>query len=290
MMSASNLWTEVVAGSVAGLTGLSAVYPLDTVKMRLQTYGRGTYSSSRDVLVKMTQAHGVASLYRGLLSPAIGMGVIFGTSFTTYGATTRWLRRDNPDRALAMQESMLAGFLSGITSSVPRSMFERVKSVMQVAQKQCGKAPYASSVHCALAILREQGVPGLFRGLGATCLREGPQQLVYFPSFELGKRFLYWAHADDYLPSACMSLLPGAMAGVITWMPPIYCADVVKSRWQAAPPGEYSSFWNCAVRTYREESRCVWTRGLGIALLRAAPLHATVFCVYELVSKQLKQH
>jgi solute carrier family 25 (mitochondrial carnitine/acylcarnitine transporter), member 20/29 len=72
------------------------------------------------------------------------------------------------------------------------------------------------------------------------------------------------------------------------WLPPFYCIDVVKSRMQSAEPGVYSNAWNCVVKSYRAEGGMVFFRGLGTAILRAFPLHATVFFVYETTITMLK--
>ena len=63
--------------------------------------------------------------------------------------------------------------------------------------------------------------------LHISCLRYA----VYFPAYVLGKQFL---GVDNKSPkwktAAC-----GAFAGVVQWLPPVYCIDVIKSRIQAAP-------------------------------------------------------
>lgn len=46
-------------------------------------------------------------------------------------------------------------------------------------------------------------------------------------------------------------MMAGGIAGTVQWLPPFYCADVLKSRMQSAAPGVYSSVWDCAVKSYR---------------------------------------
>ena len=70
---------EFIAGNVGGLVGICVVYPLDTAKIRMQTYK--SYTSTSDVLLKMVKIDGVGSLYRGLASPALGFGLTFAISF-----------------------------------------------------------------------------------------------------------------------------------------------------------------------------------------------------------------
>lgn len=53
------------------------------------------------------------------------------------------------------------------------------------------------------------------------------------------------------------------------------------------PPGAYSSMWGCATTMYRVDGSMAFFRGLNASLLRALPLHATVFVVYEKVASFL---
>ena len=58
---------------------------------------------------------------------------------------------------------------------------------------------------------------------------------------------------------ACFHLLLPHL-GVIQWLPPIYCFDVIKSRMQTAPRGHYSGMLDCASRLLREEGWRVFFR------------------------------
>ena len=70
---------EFIAGNTGGLIGITVVYPLDTAKMRLQTYPQ--YKSAYDVISSMVKSNGITSIYRGLTSPALGFGLTFAVSF-----------------------------------------------------------------------------------------------------------------------------------------------------------------------------------------------------------------
>ena len=78
-MEKASFLPEFVAGQIAGLVGICTVYPLDTAKVRLQTSQK--YTSTYDVLFRMSQKNGFTSLYRGLPSPALGFGLTFAISF-----------------------------------------------------------------------------------------------------------------------------------------------------------------------------------------------------------------
>lgn len=78
-MEGGSFLQEFIAGNTGGLIGISVVYPLDTAKMRMQTYPQ--YKSAYDVVSTMVRSNGVTSIYRGLTSPAVGFGLTFAVSF-----------------------------------------------------------------------------------------------------------------------------------------------------------------------------------------------------------------
>lgn len=80
-MEKGNFMQELIAGNVGGLIGISIVYPLDTAKIRLQCYPSETYNGMFSVIRQMVDQDGVKSLYRGLLSPALGFGLTFAIAF-----------------------------------------------------------------------------------------------------------------------------------------------------------------------------------------------------------------
>ena len=53
------------------------------------------------------------------------------------------------------------------------------------------------------------------------------------------------------VPDAVIHMLAGGLAGCVTWLPPVYSLDVVKTRVQTALPGTYRGPWDCAVKIWR---------------------------------------
>ena len=177
-------------------------------------------------------------------------------------------------------------------------------------------SPYKSSIHCAIELVRTQGVyRGLFHGLGACTIREIPQFAIYYPAYEitlqsllsLDKRYSSRSQGEGgaiildnkkiqrEIPTSTLNiyrLLAGGFAGTVQWLPPVYFLDVIKSKMQASQPGEYKNTYDCVVKTYRSEGMRAFFRGFNVALVRAFPLHAILFLGYEytmqyLISKRL---
>ncbi len=151
---------------------------------------------------------------------------------------------------------------------------ERVKSVMQIRESQGGKTPYSWSGPCLMDLIRKEGVRnGIFQGFSSVLLREIPQFAIYYPSYEYFKG-VYSAVRQcprlrcAYLITSAQTLsnpmaaqfFAGGTAGVIQWLPPIYCLDVIKSRMQTAPQGHYSGVWDCVLRLHAEHGARVFVR------------------------------
>merc|ERR1719394_556625 len=97
-------------------------------------------------------------------------------------------------------------------------------------------------------------------GTASTAVREMMQYGAYYPSYAVCKRLLTFEGEEQ--PSKFRIAACGALAGMVQWLPPSYCVDVVKSRIQAEPDGFYKGFADCARRSYQAEGAFVFFRGL----------------------------
>ena len=106
-------------------------------------------------------------------------------------------------------------------------------------------------------MVRKQGVKGLFQGMGSVLLREVPQFAVYYPWYEYARRK---GLEQGYFSPLIVQALAGGTAGVVQWLPPFYFFDVIKSRMQTSPVGQYKSIFHCANTLYKEEGLSVFFR------------------------------
>lgn len=88
---------------------------------------------------------------------------------------------------------------------------------------------FANSNQCLKAILREEGVRGLFRGMFATAVREIPAYSGQFATYELLKD--YFVSPESPSMTIPQSLLVGSLAGVSCWLCS-YPQDIIKTKLQ----------------------------------------------------------
>ena len=80
-------WKDTTAGALAGMTAIAASYPVDTVRVKLQTQDirRPKYNGIAHCFFKTLQSEGLHGLYRGMTMPLIGSVLRAAIGFTVFG-------------------------------------------------------------------------------------------------------------------------------------------------------------------------------------------------------------
>lgn len=208
---------SLVAGGCAGMCVDLTLYPLDTVKTRLQSQ-QGFF-----------RAGGFKKIYAGVPSAAIGSFPNAAAFFVTYESTKSLLGSAGPLAAphVAPVTHMLAASLGEVVACLIRVPAEVVKQRTQAS-------PGSTTYHMLLTTLRQEGVRGLYRGYGSTVLREIPFSLVQFPLWEYLKTL--WTQRQGHTLSSFQSAVCGAIAGAVA----AYVTtplDVAKTRIMLAKSG-----------------------------------------------------
>ncbi|XP_032441802.1 mitochondrial basic amino acids transporter-like isoform X1 [Xiphophorus hellerii] len=274
---------DFVAGCIGGAAGVLVGHPFDTVKIRLQVQKfdnplyRGTFHCFKSI-IRQESAFG---LCKGIGSPMIGLTFISGIVFGVQGNAMRLLGEDTPTH------QFITGAAAGTMQSVICCPMELAKTRMQMQgtgqKKWSSKNLYKNSLDCLLHIYRREGLPGIYRGMVTTLVREAPGFGVYFWTYAVLTQSLGCEPSDTYMIPKL--LFSGGMAGITSWIV-IYPVDVIKSRLQADGVGgvnQYSSIADCVRQSVRKEGYMVFTRGLTSTVLRAFPMNAATFATVSLV-------
>lgn len=144
-------------------------------------------------------------------------------------------------------------------------------------------APRPTATQLTRDLLRNHGIAGLYKGLGATLLRDVPFSIVYFPLFanlnQLGR-----PSSEEKSPFY-VSFLAGCVAGSAAAVAVNPC-DVVKTRLQSLERGvnedTYSGFLDCARKIWRHEGPSAFLKGAYCRALVIAPLFGIAQVVYFL--------
>ncbi|XP_034944372.1 mitochondrial basic amino acids transporter-like [Chelonus insularis] len=275
---------DFVAGCLGGCAGLIVGYPLDTIKVHLQTQNsknpqyRGTWHCFQSILAKES----IAGFYKGISSPLAGVAVINAIVFGVYGQTQKHLIQNSDD----LSSHFLAGAAAGLAQSPVTSPLELAKTRLQLQALQYSNfsskntsysrlkhTHYSGPLQCLRKIYCIKGISGVFSGLTVTALREVPSCGLYFFTYEALIR------AGDKSSTLHM-LIAGGLAGTVSWVL-TYPVDVIKSRLQADHQGQYTGAWDCYRQSIRQEGyRCLF-KGLNSTIIRAFPTNAITFTVVQ---------
>ncbi|POM58036.1 Hypothetical protein PHPALM_37375, partial [Phytophthora palmivora] len=277
LTAVSMSWLDVAkdlnAGTIGGVAGIIAGHPLDTIKVQLQT-SSGAGTGVLRTLRRVISSEGAAGLYRGLLSPILSNAPINAAIFGVQGQVVRALktREDSP---LTNTQHFIAGSAAGLVQVVFAAPSEHVKIQLQTG----AMGTEHSSVKAARTILKRYGVKTLFKGWEICLLRDVPSFGAYFCCYEATKRVLTGGKSENETDLKLM--MAGGIAGMVSWaacMP----FDVVKSCVQGqCLEGNQMSMTEVARTRMKQEGPRFFFKGFGATMVRAFPVSAVTFLVYE---------
>ncbi|XP_071014136.1 mitochondrial glutamate carrier 1-like [Oncorhynchus clarkii lewisi] len=295
-----SLPAKLINGGIAGLIGVTCVFPIDLAKTRLQNQQNGSrlYTSMSDCLIKTIQSEGYFGMYRGA---AVNLTLVTPEKAIKLAANDFFRQHLSKDgQKLSLLREMLAGCGAGtcqVIITTPMEMLkiqlqdagriEAQRKLMSQAAVRAPGGPVELRSHTAMQLTREllrsQGIAGLYKGLGATLLRDVPFSIIYFPLFanlnSLGDR-----GADGPAPFY-VSFASGCIAGS-TAAVAVNPVDVIKTRIQTMTRGSQEDTYNgvteCIRKILRQEGPSAFLKGAYCRALVIAPLFGIAQVVYFL--------
>uniref|UniRef100_A0A7N6ANQ2 Mitochondrial glutamate carrier 1 n=1 Tax=Anabas testudineus TaxID=64144 RepID=A0A7N6ANQ2_ANATE len=307
-----SLPAKLINGGIAGLIGVTCVFPIDLAKTRLQNQQNGSrlYTSMSDCLIKTIRSEGYFGMYRGA---AVNLTLVTPEKAIKLAANDFFRHHLSKDGKLTLFKEMLAGCGAGTCQVIVTTPMEMLKIQLQDAGR-LGKRKFSprgglarneiaaqrklmpetvpvgtvetkspTAMQLTRELLREKGIAGLYKGLGATLLRDVPFSIIYFPLFanlnNLGKR-----GSDDTAPFY-VSFISGCVAGS-TAAVAVNPVDVIKTRLQSLNRGStedtYSGVTDCIRKIMRNEGPSAFLKGAYCRALVIAPLFGIAQVVYFL--------
>ncbi|ONH90223.1 hypothetical protein PRUPE_8G041700 [Prunus persica] len=239
-----DFYDGVIAGGAAGVFVEAALYPIDTIKTRLQV----AHAGGKIVL---------KGLYSGLAGNLAGVLPASAIFVGVYEPTKQKLLKALPENLSALAH-LTAGAIAGAASSVVRVPTEVVKQRMQTAQ-------FSSAPDAVRLILAKEGFKGLYAGYGSFLLRDLPFDAVQFCIYEqLRIGFKLAARRDLNDPEVAMiGAFAGAVTGAITT--PL---DVIKTRLMVqGSENQYRGIYDCVRTIMRDEGSPALWKGIGPRVL-----------------------
>jgi len=283
---------DFTAGSLGGIALVYVGQPLDTVKVKMQTFPAlytGMVSCFRETLVTDGIARG---LYAGTVPALVSNVAENSVLFLCYGLCQKFMQKvTNTPRVedLSTLSNATAGFLGSFFSSIAICPTELVKCKLQAMyeknkqERALGKkVERMGPMKLVAQIFKHEGAAGFFKGLVPTLAREMPGYFFFFGGYEGTRELL--RHPDQTKDDIGLwkTMVAGAVGGIIFWTV-TYPVDVAKSRIQVNSSNEYLG--SLIVNIARNEGFGALYSGLSPTLLRTIPATATLFATYEYSKK-----
>uniref|UniRef100_UPI003AAB48FF mitochondrial glutamate carrier 1 isoform X4 n=1 Tax=Centroberyx gerrardi TaxID=166262 RepID=UPI003AAB48FF len=295
-----SLPAKLINGGVAGLVGVTCVFPIDLAKTRLQNQqGAQVYKGMLDCLAKTVRSEGYFGCYRGA---AVNLTLVTPEKAIKLAANDVFRQKLSKDGHLPLWGEVLAGCGAGTCQVVVTTPMEMLKIQLQDAGRlapslvaprpvQPAPPPRPSATGITMELLKTRGLAGLYRGAGATLMRDVPFSMIYFPLFAnlnaLGRRGAgpgCQGDAQDRAPFL-QSFTAGCTAGSVAAVA-VTPLDVIKTRLQTLQKGEgedsYRGIVDCTRRIMRREGPSAFLKGATCRALVIAPLFGIAQGVYFL--------
>uniref|UniRef100_A0A6M2FA76 S-adenosylmethionine transporter n=1 Tax=Populus davidiana TaxID=266767 RepID=A0A6M2FA76_9ROSI len=260
------LFEGVIAGGTAGVVVETALYPIDTIKTRLQAARGGG-----KIMLK--------GLYSGLAGNLAGVLPASALFVGVYEPTKQKLLKTFPENLSAVAH-LTAGAVGGIAASLIRVPTEVVKQRMQTGQ-------FTSAPDAVRLIVSKEGFKGFYAGYGSFLLRDLPFDAIQFCIYEqlrIGYRVAAKRELNDP-ENAAIGAFAGALTGAITT--PL---DVIKTRLMVqGSANQYKGIVDCVSTVVREEGPTALLKGIGPRVLWIGIGGSIFFGVLERTKRLLAQ-
>ncbi|XP_060892652.1 mitochondrial glutamate carrier 1 [Labrus mixtus] len=310
-----SLPAKLINGGVAGLVGVTCVFPIDLAKTRLQNQqGVQVYKGMLDCLAKTVRSEGYFGCYRGA---AVNLTLVTPEKAIKLAANDVFRQKLSKDGHLPLWGEVLAGCGAGTCQVVVTTPMEMLKIQLQDAGRLAAQRPVqtptqaaapgpapslvappparrnppprSSATSITVELLKTRGLAGLYRGAGATLMRDVPFSMIYFPLFanlnSLGRESVPGRGDVHARAPFWQSFLAGCSAGSVAAVA-VTPLDVIKTRLQTLQKGEgedtYRGIVDCTRRIMTREGPSAFLKGATCRALVIAPLFGIAQGVYFL--------
>lgn len=229
--------TNLAAGATAGCAVEAALYPIDTIKTRLQSMiGGGGINA-------LMQSGGGKGLYAGVWGNLAGVAPASAIFMAFYEPIKQAVQARLPEEKSYLGP-VVAGAGAGLVASLVRVPTEVIKQRLQTGE-------FVGAVAALRTVLQREGLRGLYAGYGAFLLRDLPFDAIEFVSYEQSKKAYRRYVGRDLNPGeqSILGAFAGGLTGIVTT--PL---DVLKTRLMTqGASGRYANLVDATVQIARTE-------------------------------------
>lgn len=263
--------------------------PLDTAKVRLQLQAKGAITPKYKGLVGTTMTvareEGARALWSGVV-PGLHRQVLYGGLRIGLYEPVKTAFMGDSDKPAPLHIKIAAGMTTGAFAIAVASPTDLVKVRMQAEGKLPEGTPkrYPSAVKAYGIIVRQEGVAGLWKGVGPNIARNAIINAAELASYDQIKQSLLEAGIVD--DNAYCHILSGLGAGFFA----VVCGspvDVVKSRMMGDSKGQYRGVLDCFAKTLKHDGLGAFYNGFLPNWGRLGVYNVALFLTLEQTKKAM---
>jgi len=202
--AASTSWLEktqyqhFVAGGITGITESVVITPFELIKVRLQAQDKlAAYTNSYHALRTIINKEGVASLWRGLESTLWRNGswnaAYFGSIDVVRKRVHHWLEPYTTPEIRHFVAGTIGGSIGACFSTpidVAKSRIQNTIIASSSSSSSLSKSLVPWTIPSVIAIGKQEGILGLYRGFVPKLLRLGPGGGLLLVTFETTQKYV----------------------------------------------------------------------------------------------------
>uniref|UniRef100_A0A3P8WAC6 Calcium-binding mitochondrial carrier protein SCaMC-1-like n=1 Tax=Cynoglossus semilaevis TaxID=244447 RepID=A0A3P8WAC6_CYNSE len=169
-----------MAGSLAGATAQTAIYPMEVLKTRLTLRKTGQFSGVFDCAKKILKKEGVKAFYKGYVPNLLGIIPYAGIDLAVYESLKNtWLSYHPKDSANPGVLVLLGcGTISSTCGQLASYPLALVRTRMQ-AQASLNSSEQPSMTYLMKTIVAKDGFLGLYRGILPNFMKKVQKRAVF---------------------------------------------------------------------------------------------------------------
>mmetsp|Transcript_44438 Transcript_44438/g.144239 ORF Transcript_44438/g.144239 Transcript_44438/m.144239 type:complete len:303 (+) Transcript_44438:66-974(+) len=299
-MDSGNVFKGLFYGGFASCVAETVTMPIDVCKTRLQMDGAGgsvkMYNGTMDCAGKLVKSEGAGALFKGLPPALLRQSTYGSLRYGLYGPIRNSLgvKPGTPKHEIPLLKKILAGAGAGALSSAVANPTDLVKVRLQTDGQLKGPdgaylpKKYTGMGHAFFSIVKEEGVLGLWKGVGPTCGRATALAAAELATYdEVKTQFLHKGIFTEGLLCTCATAFVSGFVSTVASSP----FDVVKSRVMGQPldaagkPTLYSGMVDCFLKSSAKEGPMSLYNGFWPNFGRVVPRVTIVFIVMEQLKK-----
>ncbi|XP_048836115.1 mitoferrin-1 [Brienomyrus brachyistius] len=287
----ASLSTQMTAGAVAGILEHTVMYPVDSVKTRMQSLQpdpKAQYRSVYEALHRIIRTEGLLRPFRGLNITMLGAGPAHALYFACYERVKHILSD-------VIQNGGNSHLANGVAGSVATVLHDAVMNPAEVVKQrmQMYNSPYRGLLDCVRSVKRAEGMAAFYRSYSTQLAMNVPFQAVHFVTYEFMQERLNPQRC--YQPAS--HIVSGAAAGAVSaavTTPLDVCKTLLNTQEDTvlssmSMRGHLSGMANAFRTVYRLGGLPAFFKGVQARVIYQMPSTAIAWSVYEFFKYFLTQ-